>query len=202
LIVVAAIAGIIAAFTLKSRSPGVVHPDGSASRNRADSRPLKRPRREFVLAKEEDVHVLRLQSPAFDDGQEMAQKYGNKVDNISPPLEWDGTPEGTKALALACVDIHPVARNFVHWLVADIPPQTNSLPEGAAGASSPGFTEIKPYVGPFPPSGTHDYEFTLYALRVERLGVRPGATLQQFRQTATQNSLATATLIGKFTKTR
>jgi Raf kinase inhibitor-like YbhB/YbcL family protein len=151
---------------------------------------------------EEDVHVLRLLSPAFDDGQEMAQKYGNKVDNISPPLEWDGTPEGTKALALACVDIHPVARNYVHWLVADIRPQTNSLPEGAAGARSPGFTEIKPYVGPFPPSGTHDYEFTLYALRVERLGVRPGATLQQFRQTATQNSLATATLIGKFTKTR
>jgi Raf kinase inhibitor-like YbhB/YbcL family protein len=151
---------------------------------------------------EEDVHVLRLKSPAFDDGQEMAQKYGNKADNISPPLEWDGTPEGTKALALACVDIHPVASNYVHWLVADISPQTNSLPEGAAGAGSAGFTEIKPYVGPFPPSGTHDYEFTLYALRVERLGVRPGATLQQFRQAATQNSLATATLIGKFTKTR
>jgi phosphatidylethanolamine-binding protein (PEBP) family uncharacterized protein len=110
---------------------------------------------------EEDVRVFRLKSPAFDDGQEMAQKYGNKVDNISPPLEWDGTPEG-----------------------------------------SPGFTEIKPYVGPFPPSGTHDYEFTLYALRVERLGIRPGATLQQFGQAAAQNSLATATLIGKFTKTR
>jgi Raf kinase inhibitor-like YbhB/YbcL family protein len=160
---------------------------------------------------EEDVHVLRLKSPAFDDGQEMAQKYGNKADNISPPLEWDGTPEGTKALALACVDIHPVARNYLHWLVADISPQSNSLPEGAAGAHSPGlwagahspgFTEIKPYVGPFPPSGTHDYEFTLYALRVERLGVRPGATWQQFRQAATQNSVATATLIGKFTKTR
>ena len=65
---------------------------------------------------------------------------------------------------------------------------------------NPGFTEIEPYAGPFPPSGTHDYEFTLYALRTDRLGVRPGATLQEFRRAAEQNSLATATLIGKFTK--
>jgi Raf kinase inhibitor-like YbhB/YbcL family protein len=151
---------------------------------------------------EEDVHVFGLKSPAFDDGQEMAQKYGKKAENVSPPLEWDGTPEGTKALALACVDIHPVARNYVHWLVADIDPQLSSLPEGAASDRNSGFSEIEPYAGPFPPSGTHDYEFTLYALRTDRLGVRPGATLQEFRQAASQNSLATATLIGKFTKTR
>jgi phosphatidylethanolamine-binding protein (PEBP) family uncharacterized protein len=74
------------------------------------------------------------------------------------------------------------------------------LPEGAAAERNPGFIEIKPYAGPFPPSGTHDYEFTLYALRTDRLGVRPGATLEEFRQAAEQNSLATATLIGKFTK--
>jgi phosphatidylethanolamine-binding protein (PEBP) family uncharacterized protein len=68
--------------------------------------------------------------------------------------------------------------------------------------SNPSFTEIKPYAGPFPPSGTHDYEFTLYALRTDTLGVRPGATWQEFRRAAEQNSLATATLIGTFTKIR
>jgi len=87
-------------------------------------------------------------------------------------------------------------------LVADISPQLNSLPEGAGGGRSSGFLEVEPYIGPFPPSGTHDYEFRLYALSADRLGVRPGATLQQFRQAAEQNSLATATLIGKFTKIR
>jgi Raf kinase inhibitor-like YbhB/YbcL family protein len=146
--------------------------------------------------------VFRLKSSAFDDGQEMAQKYGKKIENVSPPLEWDGAPEGTRSFALALVDIHPVARDFLHWLVADISPQADSLPEGAAGSRSPSYTEIKPYAGPFPPSGTHDYEFTLYALRTDTLGVRPGATLQEFRQAASQNSLATASLIGKFTKTR
>ena len=137
-------------------------------------------------------------SPAFGEGQEMAQKYGKKIENVSPPLAWEGAPDGTRSFALACVDIHPVARGYVHWLVADISSQLSSLTEGAAGG--PGFTEIKPYAGPFPPSGTHDYEFTLYALQTDRLGIKPGATLQEFRQAAEQSSLATATLIGKFTK--
>ena len=111
-----------------------------------------------------------------------------------------GVPDGTRSFALAFVDLHPVARGYVHWLVADLSPQLSSLPEGAAAERNPGFTEIKPYAGPFPPSGTHDYEFTLYAL-TDRQARRPaGATLQEFRQAAEQNSLATATLIGKFTK--
>ena len=146
--------------------------------------------------------MFMLQSPAFENGQEMAQKYGKKAQNVSPPLGWDGAPEGTVSFALAFVDIHPVARDYVHWLVADISPHLDSLPEAAGGGSNSGFTEVKPYIGPFPPSGTHDYEFTLYALRSDRLGVQPGATLQQFRQAAEQNSLATATLVVKFTKIR
>jgi Raf kinase inhibitor-like YbhB/YbcL family protein len=144
--------------------------------------------------------VFRLTSPAFEDGQEIAQKFGKRAQNISPPLQWDGVPDRTRSFALTFVDLHPVARGYVHWLVADLSPQLSSLPEGAAAERHPGFTEIEPYAGPFPPSGTHDYEFTLYALRTDRLGVRPGATLQEFRQAAEQNSLATATLIGKFTK--
>jgi Raf kinase inhibitor-like YbhB/YbcL family protein len=151
---------------------------------------------------EEDLGVFIVQSTAFESGQEMPQKYGNKAQNVSPPLEWDGAPEETKSFALAFVDIHPVARDYVHWLVADISTQLNSLPEGAGGNRNSDLIEVKPYVGPFPPSGTHDYEFTLYALRTDRLGVGPGVTLQQFRQAAEQNSLATATLIGKFTKIR
>ena len=145
---------------------------------------------------------MLVQSPGFEAGQEMPQKFGKKAQNVSPPLEWDDAPEGTKSFALAFVDLHPIARDYVHWLVADISPQLNSLPEGAGGGRSSGFLEVEPYVGPFPPSGTHDYEFTLYALSTDILGVRSGATLQQFRQAAEQNSLATATLIGKFTKIR
>jgi Raf kinase inhibitor-like YbhB/YbcL family protein len=145
--------------------------------------------------------MFRLHSPAFDDGQEMGQKYGKKAENVSPPVDWEGAPEGTRSFALSFVDLHPVARDYVHWLVADISPRLSSLAEGAASRPS-GWTEIKPYVGPFPPSGTHDYEFTLYALRNDTLGLQPGAALEAFRRAAEQRSLATATLIGKFTKIR
>ena len=145
------------------------------------------------------LSMFRLKSPAFDDGHEMAQKYGKKAENLSPPLDWEGAPEGTRSFALSFVDIHPVARGYVHWLVSDLSPQLSSLPEGAASNPS-AWTELKPYVGPFPPSGTHDYEFMLYALRTDRPGLRPGVTLGAFRRAAEQNSLATATLIGKFTK--
>jgi Raf kinase inhibitor-like YbhB/YbcL family protein len=144
--------------------------------------------------------VFRLKSPAFDEGQEIAQKFGKRAENVSPPLEWEGAPEGTRSFALTFVDLHPVARGYVHWLVADISPQVSSLPEGAASDPNPGFIQVEPYVGPFPPAGTHDYEFTLYALGIDRLGVQPGASLQGFRQAADRNSLAAATLIGKFTK--
>jgi Raf kinase inhibitor-like YbhB/YbcL family protein len=144
--------------------------------------------------------VFRLKSPAFDDGGEIEQKYGKRAQNSSPPLEWEGTPEGTRSLALSFVDLHPIARSYVHWLVAGIGPQVSSLPEGAASMPNPGFIQVEPYVGPFPPTGTHDYEFTLYALSIDSLGVRPGASLPEFRQAAERSSLATATLIGKFTR--
>lgn len=146
--------------------------------------------------------VFSLKSPAFDDAQEMAQKYGKVAGNVSPPLEWEDAPQGTRSFALALVDIHPIARNYVHWLVADISPKINSLPEAVTGDRTPAFNEIKPYIGPFPPYGTHDYEFTVYALSTDRLGVSHGASLQEFTQAAQRESLAAATLIGKFTKIR
>ena len=147
--------------------------------------------------------MFRLTSSAFENGQEMAQKYGKKVQNISPPLAWADAPDGTRSYALALVDRHPVARNYVHWLVCDISPEVTSLPEGAAGESNrSSLTEVTQYAGPFPPSGTHGYEFTLYAMKTDKLGVPAGATLEAFTQAAEQNSLATARLVGNFTQMR
>ena len=120
---------------------------------------------------------------------------------MSPPLAWEGAPEGTKSFALAVVDRHPVAGNYLHWLVIDIDPQRNSLEKGVASGS--GLAEAKqlqPYVGPFPPSGTHDYEFSLYALNTETLDLPSSASLEDFSRAAEASSLAKSTLVGKFTR--
>ncbi len=149
----------------------------------------------------QNADVFKLTSQAFEHGQEMAQECGKKSQNISPPLAWEGAPDGTRSFALALVDRHPVARNYVHWLVADIDPHRTSLERGAGnGSGLREATEVKPYVGPFPPAGTHDYEFTLYALDTATLDLRPNASLEQFTRAAEAHSLATATLVGKFTR--
>ena len=145
--------------------------------------------------------MLRLTSPAFEDGQEIAQKFGKRAQNISPPLQWDGVPNETRSFR-AQLRRPPSGGQRLRALAGRRPEPAAQLVAGRSSSRTgiPGFTEVKPYAGPFPPSGTHDYEFTLYALRTDRLGVRPGATLPEFMQAAEQNSLATATLIGKFTK--
>jgi Raf kinase inhibitor-like YbhB/YbcL family protein len=144
--------------------------------------------------------VFRLTSPAFYHGQEMAQKCGKKAQNVSPPLAWEDPPDGTKGFAIALVDTHPVAGNYVHWLVDGIDPDRRSLEEGAASGGLAGARELQPYVGPFPPSGTHDYEFTIYAVDTQPLDLRRNAGLEEFTRAAEAHSLATATLVGKFTK--
>ena len=142
---------------------------------------------------------MQLTSSAFQDKQEIPQKYGKKIENVSLPFAWSGAPAGAKSFALSIVDKHPIARNYVHWMVADI--TADSLKEGASGKSMPaGSKELKPYAGPFPPSGTHDYEVTVYALKSETLDVPSKVNLETFESAAKKDSLATAKLTGTFTK--
>jgi Raf kinase inhibitor-like YbhB/YbcL family protein len=145
--------------------------------------------------------TMSLASSSFLDGGDIAQKHGKKIANVSPQLSWTGAPTGTKSFALAMVDTHPVARGYVHWLVIDIGAATTFLPESAAdGAMPTGSRELIPYAGPFPPSGTHEYEFTLYALDAETLPLPPKVTLERFKAGVEHRTLAAARIVGNFTK--
>jgi Raf kinase inhibitor-like YbhB/YbcL family protein len=144
---------------------------------------------------------MELTSVAFEEGQEIPQRHGKKIENVSPALSWTGVPEGTRSFALSVIDRHPVARSYVHWLVADIGPDVSSLPENAAAGRMPaGSREIREYAGPFPPSGTHDYVFTIHALDVERIDLAEGASLDAFRAAVVPSTLGEAMLVGKFTR--
>jgi Raf kinase inhibitor-like YbhB/YbcL family protein len=147
--------------------------------------------------------MMVLSSSAFEDAQEIPQKHGKKIENLSPQLSWKDAPRETKSFALSLVDRHPVARNYVHWLVVDMDAGVTSLKEAASGAAMPpGSREAEPYAGPFPPSGTHEYEFTLYALKTDRLDLPRKVSLEAFTKAVEPNALATAKLVGKFTKIR
>ena len=143
---------------------------------------------------------MDLHSTSFEDGGEIAPRYGKKADNISPQLSWSGVPAGTASFVLTMVDLHPVARGYVHWVVTGIPSDVSELAESAAATGLPaGAHEAKVYAGPFPPSGTHDYEFTLYAVG-DAAEVPARAPLDQILHAIDPHVLARAKLVGAFTK--
>jgi Raf kinase inhibitor-like YbhB/YbcL family protein len=141
---------------------------------------------------------MRLTSSSFEDGQEIPQLHGKKGRNVPPGLAWQNPPPGTRSYALSVVDTDPVAQGYVHWLVVDIDPATSTLAEGDAVPQ--GALEVSPYSGPLPPSGSHDYEFTLYALDTPDLDLPRDPSLGEFEAAAEPHTLATATLMGTFTK--
>ena len=78
-----------------------------------------------------------------------------------------------------------------------MPPSDATLPDGStSGNNSWGRTG---YGGPCPPSGTHRYFFTLYALD-EMLAISPGATKGELEKAMVGHILAQGELMGTFTK--
>ena len=75
----------------------------------------------------------------------------DKGQNVSPELNWNPV-EGAACYQIYMVDEN--MNNFIHWKAANV--TETSLPMGWA---------TKEYVGPYPPSGTHDYVIYVFALR-------------------------------------
>jgi Raf kinase inhibitor-like YbhB/YbcL family protein len=148
-----------------------------------------------------------LTSPAFADGGEMAVEYSYSMgaqcggENLRPPLQWDGTPAGTRSLALTMID--PDGANWVHWVHFDLPPEVTELPEGPGGPDGGPAVGVRGlnhfgdlgYAGPCPPGGVHHYTFTLYALDT-LLSLPEGATNAQLTIAMSGHVLAEARLIG------
>src|SRR5215467_7237491 len=149
---------------------------------------------------------------------EMVQ--GNLVRDVSPPLDWDGVPDGAKSLVLIMDDPDAPDPNapqmvWVHWVVYNIPPDTKSLPENAARAglpqgalhglndwasSDPSDPRATGYGGPCPPIGRHRYFHKLYALDIT-LDLRGApATKSQIEQAMRGHVLVNAELIGTYQK--
>ncbi len=156
---------------------------------------------------------LTVTSSAYEDGDPMPARLADASvqggENLSPPLSWEGAPEGAGAFAVLIVDRHPVANDYVHWMVVDIPPRVDSLPEGASGDSMPaGTRELRNtaggrgYAGPRPPQGTgdHPYEVTVYALDTETAGLPEDASLDDFAAMTEDHALAAGGLTGTFAR--
>ena len=111
---------------------------------------------------------LSIQSDNFKDGERIPVRFTCDGIDISPHLAWFNVPLGTVEIVLEMHDPDaPVSGGWTHWIVYNISPditsiEIDSVPEGSKQARN-SFGRA-PYGGPCPPSGTHRYIFTLYAL--------------------------------------
>lgn len=161
--------------------------------------------------------MFTLKSAAFVNGATIPERYAEK-NKMSPPLEWENPPKGTKSFALAVTDPDVpdkfnFPRVFAHWMLYNIPISVISLPECASpgGLLPEGAKELnsdfvtfqmpgygKGYGGPWPPDSAHRYVFTLYALKNKSLDIPETADYVEFVRAVLPVSITTATLIGLY----
>jgi Raf kinase inhibitor-like YbhB/YbcL family protein len=90
---------------------------------------------------------------------------------------------------------------FTHWLVWNIDPKTteiaeNSAPKGVQGKNDFGKSG---YGGPCPPSGTHRYNFKIFALDRE-LDLAAGSKRAQLDLAMKGHVVAQGQLMGRYSK--
>jgi len=153
---------------------------------------------------------MQVTSKAFAYGAAIPDKYTQDGADVSPPLAFSDIPPGARSLALIVDDpdapdpAAPRTHAWVHWVLVDLPPDTETLPEavtrlpgGKVGTNDWNHTA---WDGPAPPIGKHRYRFKLYALdRVLGLERPTKARLEAAMQ---DHVLEQAELIGTYKKAR
>lgn len=132
----------------------------------------------IVGGKEKAIMTMTIQSSSFQHNGEIPARHTCDGKNISPELSWTGVPPGTKSLVLIVDDPDapdPAAprMTWVHWVLYNLPANTNGLPENVAASQLPAGTmwgindwQRPGYGGPCPPIGSHRYYHKLFALDV------------------------------------
>ena len=132
--------------------------------------------------------------------EQVYARCGGK--NISPDLTWKNIPEDTKSFALIMHDPDaPRDGGFYHWLVINIPVDKTSMNKGEkindAVELKNDFKEYG-YGGPCPPSGQHRYNFTIYALNVDKLNGLEQSSPKEVESIVKAHAIAHSTLTGLY----
>jgi len=162
----------------------------------------KQPQPETKGEKKMEITVT---STAFEAGDMIPSKYTCDGENVSPPLAWSPVPEGTQSFALISDDPDAPVGTWVHWVLFNIPAGVKGLPENVPpqeilqDGSRHGRNDFRKigYGGPCPPSGTHRYNFKLYALDT-KLALEPGATKAEVLKAVEGHILAEGQLMGRY----
>ncbi len=145
--------------------------------------------------------------------EQVFNGFGCTGGNISPELKWSGAPKGTKSYALTVFDSDaPTGSGWWHWVIFNIPADTNGLAKGAGALKSKLLPEGavqsrtdfgKPgYGGPCPSKGDkpHRYSFTLHALKTDKLPLDMEASAAMVGFYLHLNTLSKAVLMANYSR--
>jgi len=147
--------------------------------------------------------ALKISSTSFANNSTIPAKYSCEGEEVSPPLLISDIPSGTKSLAIILHDPDaPRAGGFTHWVVWNIEPADNKIPENFKGAEQGlNGTEQPGYKGMCPPSGTHHYHFRVYALDT-KLDLDKKTDKAGLESSMKGHILAEGDLVGLYKKTK
>jgi Raf kinase inhibitor-like YbhB/YbcL family protein len=152
---------------------------------------------------------MQLQSPAFNNGDRLPQRFSCDGEDLSPPLAWSDAPADTRSFAIFCDDTDAPQGVFHHWAMFNIPRTTHELPEGFASAVTKSLvTHGKndfgkfSYGGACPPKGhrDHHYHFKLMALDCGTLDTHGKYNAYEIEAFAQAHCIAEAELVGLYSR--
>jgi Raf kinase inhibitor-like YbhB/YbcL family protein len=145
---------------------------------------------------------ITVSSSAFEADEPIPTHYTCDGHDISPPLAWDGVPGDAEAVALVVDDPDAPGGTYVHWIALDMDPTTTSVDEGSvpsSGVQAANSNGDAAYAGPCPPSGTHHYRFTVYALD-QPTGLADGAETDEALAAIDAHAVASGRLTGTYSR--
>jgi len=127
---------------------------------------------------------INIYSPSFPPNGKIPDKYTCNGLDISPSLKWGNFTSNVKSFVIIVYDPDAPKKNFIHWIIYNIPANITELPEGIEKTEKTlfGYQGINDFGrigwnGPCPPSGSsHRYIFRIYALDT-LLNLPPGISL-------------------------
>ncbi|MEU1202101.1 YbhB/YbcL family Raf kinase inhibitor-like protein [Streptomyces sp. NPDC005813] len=144
---------------------------------------------------------IGVSSPAFADDGTIPRRYTCDGENVSPPLDLSGVPQGAAGLVVLVEDPDAPGGTFVHWTVWGIDPHETALAAGAvprgAVQGRNGFGKLG-YGGPCPPEGkAHHYVFSVFAADVKPT-LPEGAAAGDVKRALAGHVTASGTLVGRY----
>lgn len=152
--------------------------------------------------------TFSLTSPDIADQRPLShleefKGFGCNGANTSPALAWHNAPAGTKSYAVTVYDPDaPTGSGWWHWTLVNLPGALHDVPrnvgahlpigavQGRTDYGQPGFGGVCPPPGAAP----HRYQFTVWALKADKLPLDNQSSGALVGYLLNANSLAKATI--------